>query len=322
MKIKSVIFLAVAAVVFSMVVFSMVLIYQISRTGLRGRDISIYFPNARTVEPHPYRNEVIILTFHDISSTDKSHYAITPQMFETEIKDIVDNGYHVIPLQQAVNFSQNKGTIPPKAVVITTDDGYTGMYKYAYPVLKKYRIPATFFLVAGIIGHNPNMLTWSQIKEMEASGLITYGGHTYNSHREVLVSSKVLEPATIAHIYDSHTHHTENQTEYYKRMFNDSIQAQKMFIQQLGHPTPFFAYPYGAYTPEFDGVLRDAGYKYFFTEIPGVLNKRHHSSQFYRLDIGMPNLLPTEMFNEIHQWSEAINPNNNTPPRYIIRWKV
>ncbi|MHB9094981.1 MAG: hypothetical protein ACYC21_09930 [Eubacteriales bacterium] len=48
--------------------------------------------------PHTYFNEVVILTFHDISSTDKTRYAISPQMFESEIQDIVNNGYNVISL--------------------------------------------------------------------------------------------------------------------------------------------------------------------------------------------------------------------------------
>lgn len=48
-------------------------------------------------------------------------------------------------------------------------------------------------------------------------------------------------------------------------MLADARQAQALFIQQLGAPTPYFAYPYGAFTPALDAVLRAAGYRYFFT---------------------------------------------------------
>lgn len=282
------------------------------------------FSNQRhqLVEKHSYNNEVVILTFHDISSTDKSLYAITPPMFESDIKDILKNGYHIITLQQAINYSQNKGTVPPNAVVITSDDGYVGMYNYVYPVLKKYKIPATFFLVAGVVGKKPNFLSWAEVKVMQASGLVTFGGHTYNSHNEVLVGPKVLEPATIAHIYNPNTHHTETAAEFFKRMSTDSTRAQEIFIKQLGHPTPLFAYPYGAYTPELDRALLAARYRYFFTEIPGALNRKHHTSQFFRLDIGMPTITPTQMINQIQQWSETVNPNNNIPSKFIIRWKL
>lgn len=271
--------------------------------------------------PHTYFNEVVILTFHDISSTDKTRYAISPQMFESEIQDLVNNGYNIISLAQAVNFSQGKETIPRNAVVITTDDGYAGMYEYVYPVLKKYKIPATFFLVAGVMGKNQNTLTWLQIREMEGSGLVTFGGHTYNSHNEVLVSPSILEPASIGHIYDPKTGHTETLAEYYNRMFSDSQRAQELFRKELGHTSAFFAYPYGAFTPEFDKSLKASGYKCFFTEIPGILHRKHNHNHFYRLDIGIPTLTPTQMINEIHQWSELTTPANNIPPRYVLRWK-
>ena len=80
-------------------------------------------------------------------------------MFDNEIRDLINNGYNIIPLSQAIDFVHGLRTIPPKAVVITSDDGYAGMYFFVYPILKKHKIPATFFIVAGIINKNPTQLT-------------------------------------------------------------------------------------------------------------------------------------------------------------------
>lgn len=273
----------------------------------------------RTAQPYRYSNEVVILTFHDISS-GKSPYTISPALFNTEIYDLLSNGYTIIPLKQAVDFALGKAKVPPKAVVITTDDGYESMYTNVYPVLKKYRVPATFFLIAGLVGHHSNLLTWEQARDMQRSGLVTLGAHTYHAHNTAPAGADTLEPLTIAHIYNPQTGHTESSAEYAKRMKTDSEQAQAVFLKELGHITPYFAYPFGAFTPELDKVLKTAGYRYFFTEMPGVITKGNFYSHFFRVDIGLSKIPAVQMINKIHEWS--LRKTGFNRKRNIVRWGV
>ncbi len=55
--------------------------------------------------------------------------------------------------------------------MITIDDGYRSSYEIAYPILKKFGFPATVFLYTDFVGASDAM-TWAQMKEMTASGLV------------------------------------------------------------------------------------------------------------------------------------------------------
>lgn len=129
-----------------------------------------------------YRGKVVVLMYHNISPTYHGRGAITPETFAAEIAALVRSGHPIIPVQELVAFLHKKDEVPPNAVVITFDDGYEGVYRYAFPALKEFRVPATVFLIGSYIGKKEGFLTWPQVREMAASGLFTFGGHTFNAH--------------------------------------------------------------------------------------------------------------------------------------------
>jgi peptidoglycan/xylan/chitin deacetylase (PgdA/CDA1 family) len=70
--------------------------------------------------------------------------------FESQIR-YLSKAYEVLPLDKLAEYVQGRETLPRKAVAITFDDGYKDNYIYAYPILKKYGVPATIFLTTGYI---------------------------------------------------------------------------------------------------------------------------------------------------------------------------
>ena len=58
----------------------------------------------------------------------------------------------VVPLEDAVMAMRNGRALPRNAVDITFDDGYLDNYRNAFPILRRYGLPATFFLTTGFIG--------------------------------------------------------------------------------------------------------------------------------------------------------------------------
>lgn len=99
------------------------------------------------------KSPVVILLYHRVGPREDiwPSLSIKPQDFERQIRYLC-KAYQVLPLDKLVRYVQRK-TLPQKAVVITFDDGYKDNYTYAYPILKKYNVPATIFLTTGHIGH-------------------------------------------------------------------------------------------------------------------------------------------------------------------------
>jgi len=85
--------------------------------------------------------------------------AVTLETFEKQIK-YMSQHYNVLSLDMAIDMIRERTPIPRKSIVITFDDGFKDNYEYAYPILKKYNLPATFFLADGFISKRD--IFWQQ----------------------------------------------------------------------------------------------------------------------------------------------------------------
>lgn len=97
-------------------------------------------------------SNVIILLYHRIAdvASDPWSLCVTPNNFEEHLRILKKYNFSFPTLgkiQQSSNFNSEK-----RNVAITFDDGYADNFTYAMPILRKYNIPATFFIVSGVIG--------------------------------------------------------------------------------------------------------------------------------------------------------------------------
>ena len=97
----------------------------------------------------PNESNVKILGYHNIAKGNELRFRpelfIHPHTFEERIQYLLENHYTLLPLSRAVQCLKC-GRIPPRALVITFDDGWYGIYRYARPILEKYRIPYTVYI--------------------------------------------------------------------------------------------------------------------------------------------------------------------------------
>lgn len=103
---------------------------------------------------------VDVLLFHRVCylKTDPWKLAVTPEEFDNQIRYIKEN-YNV------VRFEDDWSNINEKTVVITFDDGYVDNFYNAVPILRKYNIPATFFISTNNIGTNSEFW-WDELSSL------------------------------------------------------------------------------------------------------------------------------------------------------------
>lgn len=96
------------------------------------------------------RPSIRIVYYHRVNNNNDPFFpAMTPSKFEQEIGFLARN-YAIISMADAVKRLADGGPAGP-AVVVTFDDGYADNYRIAYPILERYKIPATIFLTTGAI---------------------------------------------------------------------------------------------------------------------------------------------------------------------------
>lgn len=163
--------------------------------------------------------------------------------FERQMAFLKRHRYKVVPLDTVAAYVSGTARIRGRVLAITFDDGYEDNYTYAFPILKKYGIPATVFVVVQDIG-KPGRLSWDQILEMQQSGLVSFGSHTLTHPYLAAVSSP---RARTREICDS----------------------KRMLEERLGVAINAFSYPMGNFDAGVRQTVRDAGYRIAVATNPG-----------------------------------------------------
>lgn len=107
----------------------------------------------------------LILIYHRVAGLplDPQLLCVTPQHFAKHL-ELLRKSYRPMPLQQLIRALQN-GNVPDRAVVITFDDGYADSLSSAKPLLQRYDVPATVFVVAGYVGQQREFW-WDELERL------------------------------------------------------------------------------------------------------------------------------------------------------------
>jgi peptidoglycan/xylan/chitin deacetylase (PgdA/CDA1 family) len=192
---------------------------------------------------------VPILCYHRFGNR-WGRLAVSPAAFEAQMEHLARNGYRVVSLRQLARFLDGKEALPPRSVVITIDDGYRSTYDVAYPILRKYGFHATVFLYSDFVGAS-DALTWTQMKDMAASGLIDIEPHSKTHANLTLRLPGESEPRF---------------RERVKREVDAPVAALR---ERLGDASFTYAYPYGDVNEYVVELLQRQGVRQGVTVTPG-----------------------------------------------------
>ena len=221
---------------------------------------------------------VPILMYHSFKiEEDKLMPYVDPKIFAYQMEFFSKNNYNVIGPDKVIAYMAKKDRMPPRTVMITADDGYMSFYENAYPILKKYKLPATIFVVADHIGKS-NYLGWSELREMSDSGLVTIGSHT-KSH-------PWLPSVSVD-----------------KEKLHDELAVSKEILEKgLGKKVDYLCYPNGAFNDAIKEAAKEYDYKGAFTTNP---TKRSDINDIYairRLKMSSSSKSPLVLWGKVNRY--------------------
>jgi peptidoglycan/xylan/chitin deacetylase (PgdA/CDA1 family)/glycosyltransferase involved in cell wall biosynthesis len=199
-----------------------------------------------------------VLAYHHVGTPKAGTYpdlSVSPERFEHHIQWLYRMGYRSISPVEWLRWYREGTGLPQKPVLLTFDDAFADISKYALPIVRRYGFGATVFVVTGHIGGTNAwdeargsaihpLMTAEQIRYWAAQG-IEYGAHTA-THPDLTTI-----PARAA---------TE-----------EMLRSRDELAKLLGRSVTAFAYPYGRCNKEVCDSARDA-FELGFTTSEGLNN--------------------------------------------------
>lgn len=231
-------------------------------------------------------------------------FALDPAAFEAQVQKM-SAAYHMVSVDDILS-----GKIPNNSALITFDDGYQDIYANAFPILKKYRVPAVVFLITDFVGTN-RIFWWDELIELIfQTRALSFDGASLETRedRQLFLQQVLLKFGQIRHdekeryfrllkeglgpvetIHDnldweqvremrrhgihigSHTLTHPVLTQIPLEHAEREITASKLRIEQeLGEPVHAFSYPHGDYNRSVRRIVQRAGYRCAFTVNSGI----------------------------------------------------
>ena len=137
---------------------------------------TVYCTSAAWPREVPEGYDVPVFMYHAVSNDTWGidELFVMPERMEEQLKYLTENGYDPIFFEDLYHIEDYD-----KPVILTFDDGYEDNYTELFPLLKKYNVKATIFIITGFT-NQPNYMTQDQIKEMADSGLVSIQSHTFS----------------------------------------------------------------------------------------------------------------------------------------------
>ena len=200
--------------------------------------VGIIFLKNRFIE-----QRIAILTYHGVVEEVNDSVDISVDYFEKQMKWLYDNNYKTITMDEFYKWKKGDIKLPLKTVMIVFDDGWRNNYLNALPILEKYDLNASIFVV------------WKYSKN--SNGV---DNPIYINDSDV---EKIIEEydniELLSHSYNLHVRENADSNDY------DVYDKDMKKVKSMGKNMEYYAYPFGARNENYIRALKDNGCKLAFT---------------------------------------------------------
>lgn len=187
------------------------------------------------------------------SGKDNNFIEVTD--FENQMKYLSDEKYYFPSWQEVEDFIDGKLGLPEKSVVITIDDGDETFLDYAIPIIKKYNVKVTSFVVTSWNGD------W--VPSTYKSSHLDFQSHSHDMHR----AGK------------------NGKGRFINLNYEDGVADVTKSKEIIGENCNIFCYPFGHFNDTSIKVLKDSGYRLAFTTKGGRVKQGANKYELPRIRI-------------------------------------
>ena len=210
--------------------------------------------NLNIRERYDGTSSVYVITYHHIlPSKDKEKYfkgnmyTVTVEDFEKQLRFLKKHGYNSITTDDLYNWLNFDIELPEKSVLITFDDGYTSTYKYALPLLEKYKYNSVVFCIGSSIN--------DKTPDFDPS-ILQYMG--YDLINDIKENHQYLKIGA----HSDKLHNIPFSKYSYEEIYDDVLSVKNKL------DTDLYSYPGGHYNNNYLKAIKNAGYKLAFKYKP------------------------------------------------------
>lgn len=217
-----------------------------------------------------------VLMYHRFGDERFPSTSIRLDQFRDHLTELEAGGYTVLPVPDILDALRDGRPLPDRAVGITVDDAYRSVFENGWPLLKAAGVPFMLFVATDPVdrasaGGSPEYMTWEQVRELAAAGVI------------------------IGHHSAAHGHMADMSVEAARR---DIERANARFEEMLGHRPTLFAFPFGEASLAVIDLVADMGFVAAFGQFSGAIGP--DTERFY-----LPRFALNEAYGDVKRFRQV-----------------
>lgn len=200
---------------------------------------------------HKYKDGLSVLGYHHIVSDEEKQtyyanniYVMSVTRFEEQLKYLKEHGYETLSMEEVKQYYEGKRTLSRNSVVLTFDDGIDSFNTYVKPLMEKYDMKATCFVIGNKTEkkQKKQLGKYSYLKKNDLVNdeHVEYYSHTYNLHHKAGLLKKQMEVES----YD---------------FIKEDFEKNETIVSDA-----YFAYPFGRASEASERILKERDVKLGF----------------------------------------------------------